>query len=63
MRSDVRISYSRTSVPVTFREETFFASVAELVATERRRLTRPLGNLLAFEDELRRALAMVFVGV
>ena len=49
---------------MTFRGETFFASVAELVAMERRRLlTRPLGDLLAFEDELRRALAMVFVGV
>jgi hypothetical protein len=63
MRSEVRVPYGRTSVPVTLQGETFFASVAEMVAVERRRLVRPLGNLLAFEDDLRRALALVFVGV
>ena len=63
MRRDVRVPYTRTSVPVTFEGTTFFASVAELVAIERRRLARPLGNLLQFEDDLRHALALIFVGV
>jgi toxin CcdB len=63
MRVEVRVPYGRTSVRVTLRNETLFASIAEIVAIERRRLVRPLGNLLAFEDDLRRALALVFVGV
>lgn len=63
MRSEVRVPYGRTSVPVMLQNERFFASVAELVAVQRRLLVRPLANLLAFEDDLRRALALVFVGV
>jgi hypothetical protein len=63
MRSEVRVPYGRTSVRVELEGEGFFASVAEMVAVERRRLTSPRGNLLAFEDDLRRAPALVFVGV
>jgi hypothetical protein len=38
-------------------------SAAELAAIEKRRLTRSLGSLAEFEDEIRRALNLVFVGV
>jgi len=62
LRTEARVPYSRTSVRLTFREEILFASVAELIAIERGTMTHALGNLLEFEDDLRRALDLVFTG-
>jgi toxin CcdB len=53
--------YSRTSAMV--RARTYLVSAAELAAIEKRRLTRSLGSPAEFEDEIRRALNLVCVGV
>ncbi len=63
MREEVRVPYSWSSAPVKFGDLSFYVSVAELVAIHRRRLTRPIGNLLEFDYDIRRALDAVFLGV
>jgi hypothetical protein len=49
-------------MPVSFNGEDYTLSVAELSATDARRLSRPLGSLQEFEYEIRRALDRVFTG-
>ena len=55
--------YTRTSAQVTFQGRTYLVSAAEMAAIEARRLTRLLGSLTEFEDDIRRAVNLVFVGV
>lgn len=56
-------AYSRTSAKVMFRGDNYLVSAAELAAIEMRRLTRSLGSLAEFEDDIRRAVNFVFVDV
>jgi toxin CcdB len=55
-------AYSRTSAQVEFDDLRYVVSIAELAAADVRRLTNSQGSLLAFEDDIRRALNVVFTG-
>jgi hypothetical protein len=55
--------YTRTSAVVGFRNASFVVSAAELAAVETKRLGKAVGSLRDFEDEIRHALTLVFVGV
>ena len=62
IREDGRQAYSRTSATIEFRDGVFALSVAELVATDVRRLRSIVGSLADQEYAIRRALDAVFLG-
>ena len=49
-------------LPVTFQDQTLALNVALLANIETRLLRRPLGNLLEYEMEIRRAIDRVLTG-
>jgi toxin CcdB len=59
---DGRSAYAEASAKVTWNGSTFILSVPELVAIDARSLSRPLGNLGAYEEGIRRALERLFTG-
>jgi toxin CcdB len=62
LAADEFTAYSRTTAKVEFGDLRYVVSIAELAAADVRHLANSQGNLLAFEDELRRALNVVFTG-
>jgi toxin CcdB len=57
-----RPGYTQVSAPVTFKGEAYVVSTAELVATNAKGLGAPVGDLLDFEDVIRRTLERLFSG-
>lgn len=49
-------------LPVTFQEQPYALNVALLANIETRMLRRPLGSLLEYELEIRRAIDRVMTG-
>lgn len=60
--ADRQTPYTEVSARVSFRGETYVVSVAELVASDARRLGRAIGDLRDYEDDIRRALGRLFTG-
>lgn len=54
--------FTRVSVPVELNDEALYLSLAEMAPIARSALKRTAGNLLSFEDEIRRALDRLFTG-
>lgn len=54
--------FTRVSVPVKLNDEALFLSLAEMAPIARSALKRTVGNLLSFEDDIRRALDRLFTG-
>jgi toxin CcdB len=59
---DGRSAYSMASVRVEFRSAAYVLSVPELAGVDRAVLGRSLGDLLSYEDDIRRALDRIFTG-
>jgi toxin CcdB len=59
---DGRSAYAEASTIVAWNGSSFILSVPELVAIEARSLPRTLGNLGAYEENIRRALERLFTG-
>lgn len=57
-----RPPYTEIAIAVEFLNERYFVSIGELAAMDGRELKRPLGDLSAFEDAIRRALERLFSG-
>jgi len=54
--------FTRVSVPVELNDEALYLSLAEMAPIARSALKRTAGNLLSFEDDIRRALDRLFTG-
>lgn len=61
-RNDGPVAYTETSVVVEFEEVEYAIIVTELIGIDSRLLQRPIGNLAAHEDAIRRALDRIFTG-
>lgn len=59
---DGRSAFTLTSVAVAFAGEPYIVLAGELTSIESKWLQRSIGDLLAYEDELRRALDRLFTG-
>ena len=57
-----RKPYAEISAAVDFEGMQYLVSVGELAPIETKRLRRPKGDLLDFEDDIRRALDRLFTG-
>lgn len=62
LRLAERPAYADVSVALRFADQDLVLSLAELVAVDRALLRRSRGNLMAYEDDIRRALERVFTG-
>lgn len=62
LRNESAVAYTETSVIVGFQDGEYVILVGELAAIDGRHLERPVGNLAAHEDALRRALDRIFTG-
>lgn len=62
LHPSARKAYTQTSATVRFRGELLVASLAEIVAIDVRYLKIAEGNLIAYEDAIRRALDRLFTG-
>jgi len=59
---DARRPLSGLDIPVEFGTRALVIAVTELAAIDGRHLQRPVGNLAAHEDPIRRALDRIFTG-
>lgn len=62
LRMPVAAQITKVSVTVEFGAERFILLLSELGAIDRRPVHRCLGSLLAYEDDIRRALDRLFTG-
>ena len=62
LRPAERPAFTDVGMHVSFSGEGYTLSVAELSATDARRLSRPVGSLRDYDYEIRRALDRVFTG-
>lgn len=59
---DGRSAFTHTSVEVTFADIAHIVLIGELTSVHSRVLLRSLGDLQAYEDDIRRALDRLFTG-
>ena len=62
LHDDSRSAYVDASVVVLFQGDSFIVSTLDLASIAAEHLKRPLGDLLAYEYEIRRALDRIFTG-
>ena len=62
MRLDQSVQGGKILVEVDFAGESLVVNTAFLTNIERRRLSRSRGSLLAYEDDIRRAIDRLFTG-
>jgi toxin CcdB len=62
LRQDGRSGFTRISVQVRFQGEDYLVLVGELAVIDTRLVQRPVGDLHAHEDDIRRALDRLFTG-
>lgn len=62
LRQDGKSGFTLTSISVRFAEGDHIVMVGELTSIDSHHLARPVGDLRAYEDDLRRGLERVFTG-